>query len=97
MLQILQSIYCGGVSRLKHLAGRQVNCSPCLKAPDNVKVKVIELLKRADAKKQGKAADFQVLIEDVHIGEDEYDFEDPNDCSSQKIRIRLHQDKMTDE
>ena len=40
----------GGVSRLKqHLAGRQGNCAPCLKVPENVKV--IELLKEADTKK----------------------------------------------
>ena len=40
----------GGVSRLKHLAGRQGNCAPYLKVLDNVKVKVLELLKEADAK-----------------------------------------------
>ena len=39
----------GGVSRLKHVAGRQGNYAPCLKVPKNVKV--IELLKEADTKK----------------------------------------------
>ena len=54
--QQLRCKYCnqfisGGVSRLKHLAGRQGNCAPFLKVPDNVKVNVLELLKEADAKK----------------------------------------------
>ena len=78
----------GGVSRLKqHLAGRQGNCAPCLKVPDNVKMKVLELLKEADAKKQAKAAGFQALADDVRIGEDEYDYQDPNDCLSQRTKF----------
>ena len=50
----------GGVSHLKHLAGRQGNCASCLKVPDNMKVKVFELLKEADAKKQVMAAVFKL-------------------------------------
>ena len=50
-------------------------------------MKVIELLKEADAKKQSKAAGFQALVDDVRIGEDEYDYQDPNDCSSQRTKF----------
>ena len=91
--QQLRCKYCnqfmsGGVSHLKqHLAGRQGNCAPCLKVPDNVKVKVLELLKEADAKKQAKAAGFQALVDDVRIGEDEFDYQDSNDCSSQRTKF----------
>ena len=56
---------------MKHLAGWQGNCVPCLKVLDNVKVKVLKLLKEADAKKQAKVADFQALVDDVRIDEDE--------------------------
>ena len=49
--------------------------------PDNVKMKVLELLKEADAKKQAKATGFQALVDDIRIGEDEYDYQNPNDCS----------------
>ena len=54
-----------------------------------MKVNVLELLKGADAKKQDKAADFQALADDdVRIREDEYDYEDSNDCSSQKTKFK---------
>ena len=48
----------GGVSHLKHLAGRQDNCALYLKVPDNVKVKVRELIKGANAEKQAKPGSF---------------------------------------
>ena len=61
-----------GVSRLKHLAGRQRNCTSCLKVSDDVKIKVIEMLKAGIAKKEAKQANFQALADGVHIGEDKY-------------------------
>ena len=41
-----------GINRLKHLAGRQENCTSCLKVSDDVKIKVIEMLKAGIAKKE---------------------------------------------
>ena len=78
----------GEVSYLKYLAGRQGNYAPYLKVHDNVKVKVLELLMGVDAKKKTKATDFQALPDDVRIREDEYDYEDLNDCSSQKTKFK---------
>ena len=48
---------------------------------------MLELLKEADAKKQAKVAGFQALADDVRIEEDEYDYQDPNDCSSQRTKF----------
>jgi len=58
-----------------------------LKVPDNVKVKVLELLKRAYAKKQAKASSFQALVNDVSIRDDKYDYKDLNDCSFQRTKF----------
>jgi len=38
-------------------------------------------------KKQVKGAGFQALANDVMVREDEYDYEDPNDCSSQNTKF----------
>jgi len=41
-------------------------------------------------KKQIKVVGFQALADYMCIREDEYDYEDPNDCSQKdQIRIRL--------
>ena len=73
---------------MKYLAGQLGNCAPYLKVPDNVKVEVLELLKGVDAKRQAKMVSFQALTDDVRIEEDEYDYEDPHDCSSQMTKFK---------
>ena len=57
---------------MKHLAGRQGKCQPCSLVLDDEKIKVIELPKAADAKKDAKKADVQAIIDEVHIGEDDF-------------------------
>jgi len=78
--QRLNCKYCNQVisswiSRYKHLAGQQGSCAPCLKVSDDVKMKVIEMLKADNAKKEAKQAGFQALINDVRTGADEYEYE----------------------
>ena len=48
---------------------RQENCAPCIKVPDDVKMKVIEILKPAHAKKETKHAGFLAVADDVHLGQ----------------------------
>jgi len=53
-------VFASVISRLKQqLAGRQGNRVPCPRVPEDVKKKVNEILKEADAKKEAKKADVQ--------------------------------------
>ena len=83
MLQILQAMISSGIIQLKHLAGQQGNYTPCLKLLDDVKMKVIEMLKADDAKKEAKVT-LQAVANNVCIGEDEYQYEYPIEGSSQR-------------
>ena len=65
-----------------------------------MKMKVIEILKAVDArKKEVKAVSFQALEDDVSIREDEYQYDDLIECSSQRtifgaIKTRRPMDKF---
>jgi len=50
-------------------------------------MKVIEMLKATDAKKEAKHAGYQALADNVRIREDEYEYEDAIEDSSQRIKF----------
>lgn len=66
----------GGITRLKqHLVGIKGNCVQCAQVPDVVKEKVKAILEKNQRKKEAKESNYQELMSDVHIGEE--DEEDP--------------------